>query len=110
MKRTMELIQQQLEVKDWPLTKPGDEEFFGYVVALGVFPRAWGEEDGMTQYADFAYNERYVRYRLPNDKDLKEQLHSFLWDNLNGVAHTGDIYGKVIIRLTETGHLVIWPP
>ncbi len=101
-----ELIAQQLEVKDWPLAKAGDERFFGYVVAMGVFPREWGVEDGMTQYADFAYNQKYERYRLPNDIDLKRALHKVLWLNLNGVAHTGDIYGKVRIGLGKLGYVV----
>ena len=36
----MDIIEQKLVVKDWPLKKPGDELFFGYVVAVGVFPGA----------------------------------------------------------------------
>ena len=105
----MELINQQLKVKDWPLTKAGDEKFFGYVVAMGVFPREWGDEDGMTQYADFAYNDAYERYRLPDDEGLKKQLHDMLWHNLNGVAHAGDIYGKVWIKRSEHGYAVELP-
>lgn len=104
-----ELIQQQLEVKKWPLEKPGDEKFFGYVVALGVFPREWGETDGMTQYVDFAYNDSYERYQLPNDQSLKEQLHEMLWHNINGVGHTGDIYGKVWIKRMKEGYVVELP-
>lgn len=105
----MELILQKLEVKPWPLQKPGDEKFFGYVVALGVFPRDWGDENGMTQYADFAYNDSYERFRLPNDESLKKQLHEMLWHNLNGAANAGDIYGKVWIKLTMNGYAVDLP-
>ena len=51
----MDVIQQQLVVKDWPLKKPGDEQFFGYVVAMGVFPSDWAS-DGMFAFVDFAYS------------------------------------------------------
>ena len=104
-----EIIVQRLNILDWPLSKVGDEKFFGYVVAMGVFPKEWGAEDGMTQYVDFAYNDSYARYRLPDDRLLKKQLHCYLWDNLNGVGHTGDIYGKVWIKLTEHGYAVDLP-
>lgn len=105
----MELIHQKLNVKDWPLQKAGDEKFFGYVMAMGIFPREWGEEDGMTQYVDFSYNDSYERYRLPADEELKKSLSAVLWENLNGQAHTGDIYGKVWIERTENGHAVSLP-
>lgn len=101
-------LHQQIEVKDWPLAAAGDEQFFGYVVAMGVFGE-WGVEDGMIQYVDFAYNDRYTRYRLPQHIDLKRQLHAALWSNINGIAHTGDIYGKVWIRRTEYGYDVFEP-
>ena len=40
----MDVIEQKLVVKDWPLKQPGEELFFGYVVALGVFPGDWSED------------------------------------------------------------------
>jgi len=52
----MDVIEQKLVVKEWPLTKPGDERFFGYVVAVGVFPREW-KDDGFLAYVDFAYHD-----------------------------------------------------
>ncbi len=105
----MDLIDQQLVIKDWPLTKIGDEKFFGYVVAMGIFPRDWGEEHGMIAYVDFAYNDSYERFRLPEDMHLKRHLMSFLWDNMNGVAGSHDIYGKVWIKLTKKGYSVFLP-
>lgn len=109
MNTTTEIIHQKLLVKPWPLLKIGDEKFFGYVVSMGIFPRDWGDSDGMFVYADFAYNDSYERYLIPNDEDLKEQLHDMLWSNLNGPAGPGDIYGKVWIFLTPHGYLVQMP-
>lgn len=103
-----ELIHQLLEVLDWPLLKPGDEKFFGYVVALGVFPHGWDDPEAMTQYVDFSYGDSYKRYRLPNDASLKEQLRDVLWDNLNG-EDPGDIYGKVWIKRLADGYAVDLP-
>lgn len=106
-----ELISQHIEVKPWPLSKVGDEKFFGYVVAMGVFPREWGQAGGLMPYVDFAYNEGYERYHLPNDDDLMEQLHDMLRDNIHGAGRDdGDgIYGKVWIFLTPKGYLVELP-
>jgi hypothetical protein len=99
----MELISQQLEVKDWPLVEVGQEKFFGYVVAMGVFPNDWDET--MTHYVDFAYNDAYERYRLPQHEGLRKQLFQYLWDNL----HPGDIYGKVVIKRFKDGYCVGLP-
>ena len=104
-----EMIRQQLEVQDWPLTKPGDAKFFGYVVALGVFVKDWCAEDGMIPYVDFAYNDRYTRYRLPADESLKKQLHAFLWNNIHDETGTGGVDSKVWIELSASGYSVDLP-
>lgn len=104
----MDLIEQRLVVRDWPLTKPGDERFFGYVVAVGVFPRG-GVDDDLFAYADFAYNDRYARYRLPNDKGLRNQLLEHLYCNIEMNAEGDGIYGKLWVRLTAKGHEVDLP-
>ena len=104
----MDIIEQKLVVKDWPLKKPGDELFFGYVVAVGVFPRDWSGGD-MFAYADFAYSDRYVRYRLPTDTNLLNQLLEHLCGNLETGVGDGDIYGKVWVKLTEKGYEVDLP-
>ena len=104
----MDIVQQTLVVKEWPLKKPGDEMFFGYVVAVGVFPRDWSAA-GMFRYADFAYNDTYVRYRLPNEPGLMKQLLKHLCDNLDTIGSFGDIYGKVWVRVTENGCEVYLP-
>ena len=106
MRGNMELINQQLEVKKWPLTKAGEERFFGYVVSMGIFPREWGMDDGMIQYVDFAYNNSYERYRLPDDKGLKKLLNDMLWRNINETADGVGICGKVWIKRTEIGYEV----
>jgi len=104
-----ELIQQQLKIKNWPLEKIGDAVFFGYVVSMGNFIREWGDERGAIPYVDFQYGDNYERYRLPDDENLKKQLFQFLWDNINGFAFAGDIYGKVWVYLKEDGYLVTTP-
>lgn len=111
MKRNnmQEFIEQHLLVKEWPLVKIGDEKFFGYIVALGVFPREWADDDGMFHYVDFAYNDDYERYKLPQDEGLKKQLHAMLWHNLNGHSSPADIYGKVWIKRIKNGHVVELP-
>jgi len=104
----MDLIVQKLVVKEWPLKQPGDELFFGYVVAVGVFPRDWSE-DGLFRYADFAYNESYSRYRLPNDECLVNELLKYLCSNLEMQGAGHGIHGKVWVRLTEKGYEVDLP-
>lgn len=94
-----------IHVNDWPLHRVGDEQFFGYVVAVGVLPGDWSE-DNMIVYADFAYGDAYARYRLPNDEELKEQLLSYLKSNVQ-IEH--GIYGKVWIKLTPAGYSVELP-
>lgn len=105
----MKVIAQKLEVLEWPLKKVGDEKFFGYVVAMGVYPRDWGNEDGMVPYVDFSYNDSYERYSLPCDEGLRRQLNDILMHNITGCAYPGDIYGKVWIKLQEHGYSVDLP-
>ena len=104
----MQIIEQKLVVKDWPLKKPGDEKFFGYVVAVGVFP---GDSSGAGEFsfADFAYNNEYTRYRLPKDAGLLNGLLEYLACNLEmwGLGQT--TYGKVWVKLTEHGYKVELP-
>ena len=104
----MDLIEQKLMVRDWPLTAPGDDGFFGYVVGMGVFPREW-EPDGLFAYVDFAYGETYTRYRLPNDEGLRKQLLDYLVSNLETLREFGELYGKVWVRLTDKGYEVDLP-
>jgi len=104
----MDVIEQKLVVKEWPLKKPGDEMFFGYVVAMGVFPREWSELN-LYLFADFAYGDDYTRYRLPHDRNLLKQLREYLVTNLETMDQIGDIFGKVWITLTEDGHKVYLP-
>ena len=104
-----ELIHQKLEVHEWPLIYPGDTSFFGYVVAVGIFPRGWDEGEILI-YADFAYNDSYKRYRLPDDLNLVAKLSDMLWENLKSLAETGNMYGKVHITFTEEeGHILDLP-
>lgn len=104
----MHIIEQKLVVRDWPLQKPGDELFFGYVVAVGVFPQG-GSDDDLFAYADFAYNDGYTRYRLPNDEGLRNGLLEHLYCNIE-MNEAGDgIYGKLWVRRTAKGHEVDTP-
>ena len=103
----MDVIEQKLVVKDWPLKKPEDEMFFGYVVALGVFPGDGSVEDEIP-FADFAYGESYVRYRIPLDESLLNGLKKFLSANLDMCGDIG-MHGKVWIKLTEKGYEVDLP-
>ncbi len=105
----IELIEQKLEVKDWPLENAGDEKFFGYVMAIGLFPREQGDELIMTQYVDFIDVYTYERYRLPNDKKLIKQLRAVLMSNLDELAEGGNISGKVWIVRGKRGHKVELP-
>jgi hypothetical protein len=105
----MLVIQQTLVVREWPLKKPGDERFFGYVVGVGVYPGDWSD-DSMFAYADFAYNDGYVRYRLPRDERLVKDLLEHLSSNVEMQGKgEGGIYGKVWIELTEKGYEVDLP-
>ena len=104
----MDVIEQKLVVKEWPLTKPGDERFFGYVVAVGVFPREW-KDDGFLAYVDFAYHDNYTRYQLPHNEALKVQLLQQLVENLASHAAGAGIHGKVWVTLTNEGFKVSLP-
>ncbi len=105
----MHVIRQTLVVREWPLKKPGDEVFFGYVVGVGVYTGDWSD-DSMFAYADFAYNDSYVRYRLPRDKELVKDLVGYLSENVEMQgAGLGGIYGKVWVKLGNGGHLVGTP-
>jgi len=103
----MHIIEQKLVVRDWPLKKPGDEMFFGYVVAVGVFPGDWSLE-GEMRFADFAYHNEYTRYRIPSDESLLKGLLSYLSANLEMCGDVG-MHGKVWVKLTEKGYEVDLP-
>jgi len=98
----MEVIEQKLELKKWPLVNVGDKKFFGYIVSMGVIPMDWVNGD-MVLYADFAYSDSYERYVLPNDKALREDLLDFLWDNIQGAGAELGMYNKLWIELTVDG-------
>ncbi len=104
----MNVISQLLVVRDWPLQKPGDEVFFGYVVAVGAFPGDWSNE-GMFAYADFAYNDSYIRYRLPNDEGLLNELLKYLRINIEMHGAGDGVYGKVWVKRVEEGYVVDLP-
>jgi hypothetical protein len=95
------LARQQPVTLDWPLNKPGDEKFFGYVVAVGVVPGEYG-------YAEFEYNGDVTRYRMPDD-GLCDLLLGHLRNNI--LCHRADdgMYDKVWIRRTEKGYEVELP-
>ena len=107
----METISQHLEVIEWPLARVGDEKFFGYVVSVGILPRDWKSDSGMTPYVDFAYGNRYERYRLPLDDggSLKRQLVEMLDLNLTEYYIGGGMLGKVWIKRLEKGYTVDLP-
>ena len=104
----MHVVEQKLVVRDWPLIKTGHRKFFGYVVGMGVLPREWCE-GGMISYVDFAYNDDYVRYRLPDDSELIKHLSVVLWGNIADGGEVGSLMGKVWIKRTEQGHAVELP-
>jgi len=104
----MQIIEQKLAVKEWPLKKPGDEIFFGYIVALGVFHGDWSDESEFV-YADFAYNETYTRYRLPNDHQLVNELAKFFSSNLELSMAGHGLFCKLWIQLTQEGYKVDLP-
>src|SRR5881394_4345970 len=98
----MDLIDQKFVVRDWPLKEPGDEAFFGYVVAVGVFPGDW-HGDHFFGYVDFTYQDCYRRYRLPKDPDLINELLEHLVRNVESVVGRGSVEAKVSVRLTHDG-------
>ncbi len=104
----MQIIEQKLVVKDWPLKKPGDEKFFGYIVALGVFPGDWSS-DSEIPFADFAYNDAYTRYQIPSDETLRAGLLKYLAANLDFSGAGMGIQAKLWIKLTEKGYEVDLP-
>lgn len=106
-KLLMELICQEIEIKEWPLLKAEDEKFFGYVLAVGIMPNDFSNHiDPMRQYADFGYNDRYERYILPDNDKLKDDLLKFLWENMWTTTHSGCMEGKVWISRLENGYNV----
>tara|TARA_R110002020_G_scaffold216960_1_gene424769 strand:+ start:179 stop:499 length:321 start_codon:yes stop_codon:yes gene_type:complete len=105
--RNTELIYQELEVKEWPLLKVGDEKFFGYVLSMGVMPNDFCEVrefNDMRQYVDFGYRDGYERYILPNNKKLRKDLLRYLWDNMEV-----EVYSKLWIYKLENGYKVDLP-
>ncbi len=74
-------IQQTLAVRDWPLNKKVKTFNFGHLVGIGVFPD-FDAGRGFFTYADFTQENRYVRYRLPHDRELYNKLFHFLMCNL----------------------------
>lgn len=102
MMRNTELIYQELEVKEWPLLKVGDEKFFGYVLSMGVMPNDFCEvSDPTRKYADFGYRDGYERYILPNNEKLKKDLMRYLWENMEI-----EMYAKLWIYKLENGYKV----
>ena len=102
--RNTELIYQELEVKEWPLLKVGDEKFFGYVLSMGVMPNDFCEVrefNDMRQYVDFGYRDGYERYILPNNEKLKKDLMRYLWENMEI-----EMYAKLWIYKLENGYKV----
>lgn len=97
----MDIINQQLVIKEWPLKKVGQEMFFGYIVGLGVHTGDWCDET-MYSVADFAYGNEYVRYRLPNDDALIGKLAAHLVANM--VSASEGIYGKFWIKKIVGGY------
>ena len=105
--RNTELIYQELEVKEWPLLKVGDEKFFGYVLSMGVMPNDFCEVrefNDMRQYVDFGYRDGYERYILPNNKKLRKDLMRYLWENMEV-----EMYYKLWIYKLENGYKVDLP-
>ncbi len=74
-------IQQTLRVRDWPLNKKVKCFNFGHLVGIGVFPD-FNAGAGFFAYADFTFENRYIRYRLPNDRELYNGLFHHLMVNL----------------------------
>ena len=101
----MDIIDQNLVVRDWPLKEPGDEAFFGYVVAVGVFPRN-GQGNYFFGYVDFFYRDHYFRYRLPQDKNLINELLEHFAMNMETVLERGSVQRNLSIRFTHDGPII----
>ena len=103
----MDIIAQRLIVKDWPLKRPGDEKYFGYLVALGSFPVEHNER--ALNYADFCTGSGYSRYRLPYCLKLQNELFKFLKLNMQMAVAGDSMYGKLCIKLAANGYVVSLP-
>ena len=87
----MNTMNQKMEVKYFPLMEEGEEAFFGYIMGVGWFPDPswdWKNTDHFV-YADFYYNGKYTRYRLPNDENLVIQLQKRAFENIQELHATG---------------------
>lgn len=104
----MQIIHQQLEVKEFPVREVGDKKFMGYIVGIGFHYGDWGNKE-MFVYADFAYNSDYVRYRIPNDVEFLKQLNDWLLYNTQCVIEEFGVYGKLHIARTEKGYTMELP-
>ena len=90
----MNIINQKMEVKGFPPMEKGEEAFFGYVMGVGWLPDPsmdWRNLDNFV-YADFYYNGKITRYRMPDDEDLILQLQKRAFDNIREL-HCTDYSG-----------------
>lgn len=94
-----------IDVHEWPLTKVGQEYFFGYVVAIGLMLEV-ETGDKVVSYADFAYGGRYRRFQIPEDPPLIKALLHYLKANLYGEQWA---FAKVWIKRNESGYEVYLP-
>lgn len=105
----MIIVNQNLPIKEWPLKHDGDGKFFGYIVAIGLFPMEWGSVSGLLPYADFAYGDDYERYLLPGNKKLLTRLSAMMLNDIESFSETGSTYNKVWIRRHKNGYTVELP-
>lgn len=105
----MEIVEQRLELLDWPLKNVGDEHFFGYIVAMGLIPGDPIREIPDVPYADFNYNDKYTRYRLPSDDQLVKMLAENLIGNIWEFQNCDSYSGKLWVTLNANGYHVDLP-
>jgi hypothetical protein len=95
------------EIKTWPLMKVGDEQFFGYVCAIGFEPQDW--DAPIHPWVCFEYGTTQTVYQLPDDEVLFKALADFITSNYQEWARCGNYSGKVWVRLTKNGYVVDLP-
>lgn len=90
------------EILTWPLLKVGDEQFFGYPIAIGFHPDRGGPKT--QRWACFEYGETETIYLLPDDDGLFKALAADVAHNAVELSCSSSYSMKIWIKKTASGY------